>query len=172
MYHKIISAFLIVIYIIPLQSCKETQDELFNKLKQEFADSIKISQANQFEYQYDLLTPQKSYFVGCKLRFLTIKRSGELTDTEDYIIFENDSINRIFTRKKIFEGSANGNLAGRNWNKIDSDTIYVADFEKLTKEIYANNKLVKTLNTKNFEQNYKFIHKIKKQTEATYKCKP
>lgn len=153
-----------------LQSCESKQNELFDKFKDEFQNSIKKSNSKKFEYQFDGLSPQNSYFVGCKLKYLTLKSSGELTDREELIIFEKDSISKIIKRVEIYEGNDNGNEAGRNWSKIESDSIYIIDFIKMKEDIYANNILVKTVVMIKPVEEYKYIQKVKENTEKNYNC--
>lgn len=164
---QILSMFLIIFGLIFLQSCKNRQDELFNKFQNDFSNSIQKSNAKKFEYQYDGLSPQNSYFVGCKLQYLTLKSSGELTTTEEFVIFENDSINKIIKRIQIYEE----NERGRDWSEIETDSIYVTDFKKGITEIYAKNEIVKTVNTKDLTDNNKYIYMVKEQTEINYNCK-
>lgn len=166
--NQIITILLGAFVFIFMKSCRENQDELFNRLKNEFSISIKKAGARKFDYQYDGLSPQNSYFVGCKLQFLTLKSSGELTDTETIVIFQNDSIKKLIVRQKIYEG--NTNEGGRNWNKIETDSIYIIDCKKKTKQVYVKNKHLKTLKLKNCND-FEYFVKIKKQTENNYKCR-
>lgn len=165
---KLIS-FMFSIFL--LQSCKSKQEDLFNTFKNDFNNSIQKSNAKKFEYQYDGLSPQNSYFTDCKLKYLTLKSSGELADIEELIIFEKDSISKIIKHIEIYEGNDNGNKAGRNWSKIETDSIYVIDFKKGKEDFYTNNKIVKTLNTRKIEKEYKFIYNIKDNTEKNYNCR-
>lgn len=159
--NQIITILLAAFVFIFMKSCKENQDKLFNKLKNEFLAPIKKASAKKFDYQYDVLNPQNSYFVGCKLQFLTLKSSGEFTDKENLIFFQNDSIKKIIVRQQIY---------GKNGNEIETDSIYIIDCKNKTKQIYVKNKLVKTLRLKNCND-FEYFIKIKKQTENNYKCR-
>ena len=105
---------IIIFSTLILLSCEVNQDKLFNKLQSEFNDSIKKHNAKKYDYQFDGLSLQTSYFVDCKLRYLELKTNGELTSIHQLVIFENDSIAKIIKRVEIFEGNNNGNEAGRN----------------------------------------------------------
>lgn len=155
------------------QSCsrKQSENELYKKLRLEFSKSIKTSYAKNFEFQYDGLTPQESYFIGCELKYLTLKKSSELTDINELIVFEKDSIFEIIRRIEIYEGNDNGNTAGRNWNKIETDSIYIINFKNKKTSIYANNKLIKTSKDFPLEKENSFIYNVKEQTNKNYNCK-
>ena len=171
--HKIQIIFFLIFTILFLQSCENNQEnnqsELFRKFENEFQNSIKKSNAKNFEYNFDALTPQKSYFVNCKLRYLTIRKSGELITTTELITFENDSISKIIQQIEIYEGNDNGNSAGRNWNKKNRDSIYVIDYIKREKDVYVNNKLNKSV--KQLVEENEFIYKMKENTEKNYNCR-
>lgn len=165
---------ILVFFVIPmlfLQSCKSDQDELFEKFKSEFQNSIKKSDAIKFEYQFDGLCPQTSYFVGCKIKYLKLESSGELTTIKEFIIFKNDSMSKLVKRVEVYRGNNNGNEAGRNWSEIETDTIYVIDFIKNKEDFYANSKLVKTRYFKKINGEYLFIYKVKESTENNYNCR-
>lgn len=168
--HLIIS---IISSLLLFLSCSknESQNKLFEELETEFEYSIKNSKAKNFEFQFDDLTPQKSYFIDCKLKFLTLRRSGELITTTELVTFDNDSISKIVRRIEIYEGNDNGNTAGRNWNKIKSDSIFIIDNLKRKIEVFTENKSVqKSGNSKN-QADYNFIYRVKEQTEKNYNCR-
>jgi len=173
MSHKVQIIFILVSSILFLHSCENNQEnnqiKLFRKFESEFQNSIKKSDAKNFEYNFDGLTPQKSYFVNCKLKYLTIRKSGELITTTELITFENDSISKIIQHIEIYEGNDNGNSAGRNWNKKNRDSIYVIDYIKRKKDIYVNNKLSKSV--KQVDEENEFLYKVKKNTEKNYNCR-
>ena len=54
------------------------QEETFKELKFKFLTSILKSKSDKFDYQYDGLSPQESYFVDCKLKYLILKSNGDL----------------------------------------------------------------------------------------------
>ena len=159
----------IISFLIIVTSCakeNENQDLLYSKFENEILKNIIELNAKKFEYKYDGLTPQNTYFIGCNLSLLTLKSSGEYTDTQNLIIFKNDSITKIITRETTYEGYEN--QAGRNWNKIESDMIYVKDFKNNTMEIYSDNRLRKT--KQNYKEDLKYFYKVKEQTEMEYNC--
>lgn len=162
---------IIIFSTLILLSCEVNQDKLFNKLQSEFNDSIKKYNAKKYDYQFDGLSPQTSYFVDCKLRYLELKTNGELTSIHQLVIFENDSITKIIERVEMYEGNNNGNEAGRNWDKIESDSIYITDFKKNKKDYFVNNKLVKTHNELKIREEFNFIYKVKEFTEKNYNSK-
>ena len=145
------------------------QEETFKKLKFKFLTSILKSKSDKFDYQYDGLSPQESNFVDCKLKYLILKSNGDLSDTENLVEFENDSISKIIVRKTIFE--QNGNKAGRNWENIEIDSVFVLDYKTNKKEIYKNKTLLKSLPMKDIDENTQYIYQVKKQTEKNYTCK-
>ena len=145
------------------------QEETFKKLKFKFLTSILKSKSDKFDYQYDGFSPQESYFDNCKLKFLILKNSGELTDNEYLVVFDNSSISKMIVRKTIFE--QNGNKAGRNWENIESDSVFVLDYKSNKKEIYKNKTLIKSLIMNNIDKNVQYIYQVKKQTERNYICK-
>ena len=161
----------IIFSTLILQSYKIDNDELFNKLQSEFHDTIRNNNAIKFDYQFDGLSPQTSYFVDCKLRYLELKTNGELTSIHRLVIFEKDSIAKIIKRVEIYEGNNNGNEAGRNWDKIESDSIYITDFKKNKKDYFANNKLIKTCNEFKNKEQFNFIYNVKEFTEKKFNYK-
>ena len=129
------------------------------------------SNSVKFDYQYDGLCPQESFITNCKLKFLKLKSSGELTDIERLIEFDNDSIRSIITRKTLYRGRANGKEAGRDWYKIKNDSVFVLDFKRRKKEIYKKNELIKTIDMGKNDENNEYIYKVKSQTEKNYNCR-
>jgi len=166
---KTLSKLTILIFVILLfQSCKQNQNNLFEDFENDFTQSIKKSQAVLFEYQYDGLMPQSSYFVDCKLKYLILRESGELSTSIKLIEFENDSIIKIVEHFTTYEGNDNGRTAGRDLNKLRGDTIYSLDYKTQKYEIYTNNKLLKSTNLKIIRNNTNYTYKIKQYTEDSY----
>ena len=154
-----------MILVVSFQNCSDKNDKLYHTLEKNFSDSIKLLKAEEFEYKYDGLTPQTSYFVDSKIKFLTLKHSGELTDIEEKVIFDADSIGVIYVRKEYY---ADSNGEYRDWNK-HNDTIYIYDYKKRNISIYQNSNLIKNkVITKSSKQEQKFIYKVKNETEAEY----
>lgn len=153
-----------------LQACDKKEQYIFNTLKDDFYAAAKYTGAEKFEYQYDGLMPQTSFFIGCQLKFLSIKSHGELTSTESLIYFENDSISKIIEHIEIFEGNDDGETAGRS-GKLESDSVIINDFQSRTRKSFFDSKLVKSgkLKKKAFTE---YIYTVKKCTEKQFKCVP
>lgn len=147
------------------------QEKTYQELKFNFITSAVKSKSNKFDYQYDALTPQESFLINCKLKYLILKNSGELSDSEQLIEFNNDSISKIIMRKTLYKGKNNGKEAGRDWYNIESDSVFVLDYKNNKKEIYKKNKLVKKIDFKESQINNQFIYNVKLETEKNYKCK-
>ena len=174
--HKLKTFFPILIIVIAVSyllikciSENKNQEETYKELKFKFLTSIIKSKSDKFDYQYDGFSPQESYFDNCKLKFLILKNSGELTDNEYLVEFDNGSISKMIVRKTIFE--QNGNEAGRNWENIESDSVFVLDYKTNKKEIYKNKAIVKYLIMNNIDKNAQYFYQVKKQTERNYICK-
>lgn len=174
--HKLKTFFPILIIVIAVSyllikciSENKNQEETYKELKFKFLTSILKSKSDKFNYQYDGFSPQESYFVNCKLKFLILKNSDELIDNEHLVEFDNGSISRMIVRKTIFE--QNRNEAGRNWENIESDSVFVLDYKTNKKEIYKNKTLIKSLIMNNIDKNVQYIYQVKKQTERNYQCK-
>ncbi|KQR92438.1 hypothetical protein ASG01_10980 [Chryseobacterium sp. Leaf180] len=153
-----------------LHSCAKNEQSIFSKFKDDFYSAAKNTGAEKFEYQFDGLMPQTSFFVGCQLKFLSIKSHGELTSTESLIYFEDDSISEIIEHIEIFEGNDGGETAGRS-GKLESDSVIINDFQSRTKKSFLNSKLVTSgkLKKKAFTE---YIYTVKKCTEKQFKCVP
>ncbi len=162
-----------IISLLLFLSCskKESQNKKYGELETEFNFSIKNSKAKSFEFQFDGLTPQKSYFVDCKLKFLTLRKSGELITTTELITFDKDSISKIIKRIEIYEGNDNGNTAGRDWNNIEADSIYIIDYVNRNVEVFAENKSVQKHSNLRGQTENDFIYRLKKHTEENYNCR-
>ncbi len=174
--HKLKTFFPILIIVIAVSyllikciSENKNQEETYKELKFKFLTSIIKSKSDKFDYQYDGFSPQESYFDNCKLKFLILKNSSELTDNEYLVVFDHGSISKMIVRKTIFE--QNGNEAGRNWENIVGDSVFVLDYKSNKKEIYKNKTLIKSLIMNNIDKNVQYIYQVKKQTERNYICK-
>jgi len=157
--------FIIIILIFTLLSCSTPNDRIYTKFENNLKDSIKIDNAEKFEYTDFILHPQKSYFVNSKLKLLILKSSGEMCDSESYYLFDSKSDSIIFTvsRTECFENP--------NRLKKETDTIYVTNFKEATEEKYANGNLVKKSKINNDDYNNDFIIEIKINTEKKYNNK-
>jgi hypothetical protein len=161
-------SFLTFLLLIVTISCLKKSNKKYRGLSSGFSDSIRLSKAKKFEFQYDGLSPQTSYFVNCKLKFLEIEHHGELTDDKDQIIFENDSIRTIYSIKETYE--ENDNEAGKNGNK-KTDTVFVTDYKNRNLKTYFNDNLIKDQKiTKSSRQEHEFLYRVKMYTEKEYNC--
>ncbi len=156
---KQISLFLII--ILTIQNCQKNNDKIDLTFEKEFADSLEKNNATLFKYNYDGLTPQKSYFVNDKLQFLKIHRGPEYGSIDARIYFDkNDSIQKNVLRIIEVEDWKTENLV---------DTIFVIYPEKQLIFAYVNNKLVdSSFNKRRYDWNAKFIKKLKFYTEEKY----
>ena len=146
------------------------QEPTFSNLTLKFYKSIMKSNPNKFDFQYNKLSPQESYFSDCELKFLILKNKNDLSNIEQLIEFNNDSIIRITTRKTSYRGKVNSNEK-INWYKIKSDSVFVLDFENKKKEIFKKKKLIKTINMNFDDENINYIYRVKSKTEKEYNCR-
>ena len=153
---------LFIISFLTLQSCQKNNDKIDLNFEKEFQDSIKKNNAEFFKYQYDGLTPQKSYFVNSKLRFVKFHFGPELGSVDARVYFDEktDSISKYVLR----------NIEPEDWKTEKLvDTIFVIDPRKKITIAYVNNVLVdSTFNKMAFNSNIVFIKKMKLDTENKY----
>ena len=154
--------FIITIIIFTLLSCSSPNYIIYTKFENDLKDSIKINNAEKFQYTHFSLYPQKSYFVNSKLKLLILQSRGEVCDGVSYYLFDskNDSIVFSVSRTECFESPD-------RWRK-ETDTIYVTNFKNGTKEKYANGVLEKNSKMKNSDYNNDFVFEIKINTEKKY----
>lgn len=155
--------FILIITILTLQSCSNSNDKIYSKFMGDIKDSIKINNAEEFDYTDFVLHSQKSYFVGSKIKVLKLKSSGELCDSETYYLFnsKSDSILFIISRTECYENPD-------RW-KNQTDTIYVTNFKNKTEESYANGEIVKrTKINNNYLYQDDIMYDIKTHTEKKY----
>ncbi|MDR2207077.1 MAG: hypothetical protein LBE36_13090 [Flavobacteriaceae bacterium] len=161
---------LFLLSLVILVNCKKiTNDKLDAQLAKEFYDSIKSVNAQSFEYRYDGLAPQESYFVNGKIRFLKFRTSGEDGFAERKIIFNNqtDSIEKYILREVIPNWETyNGNVYGDMHDEY-FDTIYIIYPNKKQIFTYSKNKLVDSTFKPNIGGT-NYIYTMKKQTEKKY----
>lgn len=162
--------YLLPAFIVTLSSvsCKQTtNDTLDKKLSKEFYNSINEQNAEKFEFNYDGLTPQESYFVDGKIRFLTFRQNPEAGFSEGKIIFnaQTDSIEKYILR-----------IVEPEWKTYEDnifdkffDTIYIIHPKERKTFAYSNNKIVdSTFNPYINDWNVNFIYKMKQETEKKY----
>ncbi|MEC5394320.1 hypothetical protein [Bergeyella sp. RCAD1439] len=138
-------------------------------MRKEFHSEIRKSKAEKFTDQYDAFSPQTAYFVDGKLKFLELETHSELSTCTELITFENNSIAEIKRHELIYKGNKNGNEAGRDWNHIEKDRIFILNIPKRRKEIYTYGRHVGA--GKILTADTVFINKIKTQTEQKYNAK-
>jgi hypothetical protein len=161
------SIFKILLFVLVLFSCSKESNKLKNDLNVKFNNLIQQSKAEKFKYKYDGLSPQSSYFVDCKLKFLSLTKNGELSSTTELIQFENDSVSEIYQFNEIYEEEDNG---GRNF-KRKADRILIIDFSNKTEKIFFKNKLIEERKIlKSSFKEFSYLYKVKKITEENYNC--
>ena len=154
--------------LLSLASCKQrSNDKLDEKLTKEFNNSINEKNAKKFEFNYDGLVPQESYFVDGKIKYLKFKQNPEAGFSERKVVFNSrtDSIEKYILR-----------IVSPEWktyhkDKFDKyfDTIYVIYPSENKSVTYSDNKIVDSLFRPYLNQwNVEFIYKIKQETEKEY----
>lgn len=162
---------LLLSLIFAFLSCESEQSSFFKTFEKQFDTEIEKKKAKLFEFQYDPFSPQSSYFLNDKIKYLKLQESGEFSTSIKLIKFENDSIINIVEHFTTYEGNDNGESAGRDLNKLKGDTIYIYDYKNSLFKSFVNKKLYKTSN-KEFANrstlNKNWIYKLKRETEQNY----
>ncbi|WCM42822.1 hypothetical protein MG290_03825 [Flavobacterium sp. CBA20B-1] len=163
---------LLLLSFFTLLSCENKQSLFFKTFEKQFEAEIEKEGAKLFKFQYDPFSPQSSYFLNSKIKYLKIHLSGELSTSISLIKFENDSIVNIVEHFTTYGGNDGGRTAGRDLNKLEGDTIYVYDYKNSSFKSFVNKKLYKTSN-KEFSSgiishNKKWIYDLKRETEQKY----
>ena len=167
------SIFIISLSYILIKNYNESrnQDDLFREYKFKFIASILKSIPVKSNYQYVETSPQESFFIDCKLKYLILKNSSELIDSEQLIEFEKDSIKKIIKRKQVYKTGVNRNKTFIPWNSNAADTIYIRDYKNKILKVFTNNKLVKTDMREDLNKDDELIYTVKKQTEIDFDCR-
>ena len=137
------------------------------KFENEFDKDILNNKAKSFNFEYDGLIPQNSYFVNSKLKFLKYRLGPENGSIESLIFFDTntDVIKKIIRREVYYEWDDNKNERNGKF----SDTIFVIQFDKNIVYTYFDNKLIDSTFRKNlYETDIEFIKKMKTVTEKAY----
>jgi hypothetical protein len=137
------------------------------KFESEFNKNILDSKAENFNFEYDGLVPQNSYFINSKLKFLKYKHGPENGSIELLIYFDlkTDKIKKIIRREVYYEWDDKRNERSGNL----SDTIFVIKFDKNKMYTYFDNKLIdSTFRKKVYERDIEFTKNMKNQTEKNY----
>lgn len=154
---KLLSLLLLILIF----SCSDNSSKVYDTLVSDFSDSIEKYNATRFDFQYDALTPQSSYFVGCKLKFLKLESNGEIASIRQKVTFENDSISRIFMVKSI-------NIENRNKQE---NIVSIVDYRNRIVKTYINDKLERSVKvSRSSKKEQEFIYEIKNNTEIKYNC--
>lgn len=163
--------FLFSLALLMLQSCQSDNSRIYSRFENELNDSIGKNNAKKFDYQYDGLTPQSSYFVNTKLRFMTLRTAGESSVREEIIYFDTqtDSISKHIERYLEYEWDETGNNVDRD---SYSDTIYVINYKQKKVETFVKNEMVNEVKAKEkLTQDISYILDVKKYTEKNYNDK-
>lgn len=146
-----------------LYSCGGSNDKIYANFKNDFKDSIRKDQAEEFDFTYDILNPQKSYFVDEKLKYLILEHSGELCDSETMYIFslKNDSLIFKIDRSCCYKDH-------ERWH-MESDSIYVND--KPFSNNLSNKVFMQIKKTGSNFQHDDWLYEVKKNTEKAYRLR-
>lgn len=88
--------------IFTLLSCESKQASFFKTFEKQFESEIEKEGAILFKFQYDPFSPQSSYFLNTKMKYLKLQESGELSTSIKLITFENDSIVNIVEHLTVY----------------------------------------------------------------------
>ena len=164
----IFNTYLLILSTVICVSCSNKNNEMtYLKFENEFNKNILDSKAKSFNFEYDGLVPQNSYFINSKLKFLKYKHRPENGSIESLIYFDfnSDKIKKIVRREVYYEWDDKRNK--RN-GKL-SDTIFVILFDKNKVYTYFDNKLIgSTFRKEVYETDNMFIKKMKTETEKKY----
>ena len=163
---------LLLLSVFTLLSCENEQSLFFKTFEKQFETEIDREGAKLFKFQYDPFSPQSSYFLNSKIKYMKLQESGELSTSIKLITFENDSIVNIVEHFTTYEGNGNGETAGRDWNKLKGDTIYIYDYKNSLYKSFVNKKLYKSSNkefsNRSTSDNKRWIYDLKRKTEQNY----
>ncbi|GEM_PF-714725 len=167
---KKLGLFLVVFsicLILILVSCQSSNNNrIHRELVKEFRDSVEKSKATYFDFEYDGLVPQESYFVDGKLKYLKFEFNPEAGYAEGYVSFDSrtDSIDRYILRVVTPEWKT------YNESIFDTyyDTLFVIYPSKNVVHTYANNSLVDSFQNNINDYNIEFVYKMKHGTEMAF----
>ena len=124
---KYLSILTLFTFVFFLSGCMITPNNYLidERFENEFLSKIKQDSALYFDYQYDVLTPQKSFFIDNKLKYLKFRHGPEVGFVECRLTFDltNDSIEKYTLREVLpnFE---------RDNNEKVNDTIFFYSIQK------------------------------------------
>ena len=169
---KNLKEILLLLLIFTLFSCQKEQASFFKTFEKQFESEIEREGAKLFKFQYDPFSPQSSYFLNTKMKYLKLQESGELSTSIKLITFENDSIVNIVEHFTTYEGNDNGKSAGRDLSRLKGDTIYIYDYKNNDFKSFVNKKLYKISNkefsNRSTSDNKRWIYDLKIKTEQKY----
>jgi hypothetical protein len=164
----IFNTYLLILTTTLFVSCSnKNNEETYLKFENEFNKNILDNKAKSFNFEYDGLVPQNSYFVNSKLKFLKYKHGPENGSIESLIFFDinSDTIKKIVRREIYYEWDDNRNERNGKF----SDSIFVILFDKNKMYTYLDNKLIdSTFRKKVYETDIEFIKNMKIETEKKY----
>lgn len=152
-----------ILMVIIFQQCHNPNDRIYATVEHQFEDSVKKYDAEEFHFTYDGLSPQTSFFVNSKLKFLTLKSSGEFCDSERKYMFAVHGDSVIWTAERVVCNGFEG-VQGK------SDTVRVVDYLSNLETNYADGKKV---STKKIEDvlDRSYLDRIIRETEKAYNSK-
>lgn len=142
---------------------EQSNDTIYSCFESKFYESISKSNAKSFNYLYDGLVPQKSFFCNNKLNYLYFRHGPELGYTEGLVYFENDSIEKLIFRKVLPDYTS-------KFNDELYDSLFVIYPKENKTEIYFDDDLIdKKFRTDILVENFDFVYAMKNQTEIEFK---
>lgn len=163
--------FILVLFSICLMqilaSCQSSNNNRIHKeLVKEFRDIIENSKATYFDFKYDGLVPQESYFVDGKLKYLKFKFNPEAGYSESCVSFDSrtDSIDKYVLRVVTPEWKTYSESIFDTYY----DTLFVIYPAKNIVHTYANNSLVDSFQNNINDYNIEFVYKMKHGTEMAF----
>lgn len=160
--------FLLINLCLCFTNCdKKDNEEVFQQFENEFNQAIKKNNAKFFDYSYHGLTPQESFFINSKLKFLKYIHGPENGSIESLVYFDDktDSIHKIIRREIFYEWDNEKNLRTGNF----SDTIYIIQFDRKKTFTYVNNHIVDSSFKESVYYSEKdFIKAMKTSTENKF----
>ena len=161
------SCFLILTTALFISCSNNNNEKIYLRFENEFNKDILDNKAKSFNFEYDGLVPQNSYFVNSKLKFLKYKHGPENGSIESLIFFDinSDIIKKIVRREIYYEWDDSRNERNGKF----SDTLFVILLDKNKIYTYFDNKLIDSTFNKNvYETDIEFIENMKTETEKKY----
>ena len=159
---KLLTQILILLTVAWIfEGCSSQNEKAYLRIAHNFEDSIQKYNAKKYDYTADILRPQISYFVGSKLKFLTLTSGAEFCDGESKCMIDpkSDSIILIIERIVCYEDH-------NRWTK-KSDTIYYTNYRNKTVEKIANGKSVEKKQINSFDDP-SYVNEIIRETEKKH----